>query len=285
VRIHPDAKIIHPVSIGSNSWIGQAVELGPSAVIGSSVVIDQGATVKNSIVLDDTYVGKLIHLENRLVNQDQLVDLYTNQHIQVTDPVMLGKTNPNFFMSSLKRFLDSCLALLLLLLFLPLVLSIGIVLMLTTRRVFTRVECNSPRFSRRHSGSTDTFELLNFNTRKADGRPFRFGTWLERWEVQRLPELLNVIKGDLALVGLKPVVTEAEKTLREAWRLEEEWAQAGFTGQWYLHTDEHSSLEDSLIADSYYLAIRSSIQDWRILRRTPAAWLSKARSRVEKSLS
>jgi NDP-sugar pyrophosphorylase family protein len=284
VRIHPSAKIASPVNIGSNSWIGQDVELGPGAVIGSSVVIDQGATVKNSIILDNTYVGKLVHVENRLVNQGQLIDLFTNEHVQVTDPVLLGKTNPTFVLSWLKRSLDLFLALLFLLLSLPLVLGLGIVLLLTTGRVFTRVACSSPRVFHRngHLGSDKTFDLLNFNTRKADGRPFRFGTWLERWEGHRLPELFNVIKGDLALVGLRPVITGSEKWIRDAWCLEQERSHAGFTGQWYLHADEQSLLEDSLIADAYYLAVRSGTQDWRILSRTPVAWFWKMRRRLQK---
>jgi NDP-sugar pyrophosphorylase family protein/lipopolysaccharide/colanic/teichoic acid biosynthesis glycosyltransferase len=283
VRIHPNAKIIPLVSIGRNSWIGRDVELGPDVVIGSGVVIDQGATVKNSIILDNTYVGKLVHLENRLVNQDQLVDLDTNESVRITDPVMLGKINPQLTLSGFQRPLDLCMALLFLFLTLPLLLCLGILLKLTTGQVFKRVTCNSPRILPRKGslGQMKTFDLLHFNTRKKDGRSFRIGTWLERWEGQRLPELLNVIKGDLALVGLKPIVTEAEKEIRKAWRLEADRAQAGFTGQWYLHTNEHSPLEDSLIADVYYLATRSSRQDWRILRGTPAAWLWKARSRLE----
>jgi lipopolysaccharide/colanic/teichoic acid biosynthesis glycosyltransferase len=284
VKIHPNAKIVPLVSIGSNTWIGKDAEVGPNVVIGSGVVIDEGATVQNSTILDNTYVGKLIHVQNRLVNQDQLVDIYTNEHVQVTDPVMLGKTNPGFILSGFKRALDFCLALFILLFILPLILSLGFVLMLTTGRVLTRVPCSSPSLLGRkgHLGQTKTFDLLNFNTRKADNRPFRFGAWLESWEGQRLPELVNVIRGDLALVGLKPVVTEAEKRIRDAWHLDEERAQAGFTGQWYLHTDEDSPLEDSFIADVYYLAIRSGIQDWRILRSTPAAWFWKVRSRIDK---
>lgn len=283
VRIHPSAKISPLVTIGTNSWVGRDVELGPNAIIGSNVVIDQGVTIKDSIVLDATYVGKLVHLENRLVQQNLLVDPYSDTHVQVNDPVMLGKTNPSLIMSGVKRPLEFCLALLFLLLTLPVSLSLGILLLSTTGRIFTRLACSSPRLSLRkgHLHKSETFDLLHFNTRKADGRPFGFGRWLESWEGQRLPELLNVLKGDLALVGLKPVVTEAEKQIREAWRMEQDQAQAGFTGQWYIETDEHSSLEDSLIADVYYLAIASRTQDWKILWATPAAWFWKTRVKRE----
>lgn len=284
VRLHPSVKIRPMVSIGSNSWIGREVELGPNAVIGSNVVIDQGATIKDSIILNDTYVGKLVHLENRLVHQSQLVNLYTEEHVQVTDPIMLGKTDSDFIMSRFKRPLEFCLALLFLVGTLPVLLSLGILMMFTTERVFVYVRCSSPRYSSRNGylRQPETFDLLHLNTRKADGRLFWLGRWLESWEGQRLPELWNVLKGDLALVGLKPVVTEAEKQIREAWPLEQDHAQAGFTGQWYLETDERSSLEDSLIADAYYVATLTRSQDWRILVKTPAAWLRKTRSKVER---
>jgi NDP-sugar pyrophosphorylase family protein len=283
VRIHPSAKIWPLVTIGSNSWIGREAELGPNAVIGCNVVINQGVTIKDSIVLDATYIGKLLHLENRLVQEDLLVDPYSDTHIHVNDPVMLGKTYPGFIMSGFKRPLEFCLATLLFLLTLPVLLSLGVLLLFITGRVFTRVACSSPRLSRQkgHLHQSEPFDLLHFNTRNADDRPFWFGTWLESWEGQRLPELLNVLKGDLALVGLKPVVTEAEKRIREAWPMEQNQAQAGFTGQWYLESDEHSSLEDSLIADIYYLATVSRTQDWKILWQTPAAWFKKMRIKIE----
>ncbi len=136
---------------------------------------------------------------------------------------MLGRTDPGIGISGFKRPLDFCLASLFLLLTLPVMLSLGILLLLTTGRVFTRVACSSPRFyrRRRHSGQAEIFDLLNFNTRKADGRPFRFGVWLERWGGQHLPEWLHVMKGDLALAGLKPVVDDTDEWIPEAWQWEE----------------------------------------------------------------
>ena len=282
VKIHPSAKITPMVSIGGNSWIGREAELGPGAVIGSSVVIDQGATIQHSIILDHTYVGKLVHLENRLVNQDQLVDLCTNGNIRVVDPILLGKADPQVVIAGFKRSVDFFLVILFLLISLPLALSLAILLLLTTGRVFKRVPCHSPRAFCQNGFPTrgESFDLLHFNTRKADGRSHWLGSWVESWEGQRLPELWNVLKGDLALIGLKPVVTEAESGLRASWQLEQDRAPAGFTGLWYVQTTGISPLEENLVADAYYLVTRSWAQDWRILRRTPAAWVRRARSKL-----
>jgi NDP-sugar pyrophosphorylase family protein/lipopolysaccharide/colanic/teichoic acid biosynthesis glycosyltransferase len=283
IKIHPDTRITPPVSIGHNSWIGRDVELGPGAIIGSNVVIDRGATVRNSIVLDCTYVGKLVNLENRLVNQDQLIDPYTDDSVRVTDPILLGKADPVSVTSGFKRPLSSFLAALLLLISLPLTLALAFLLLLTTGRAFKRVPCWSARPGRRGSppGQRSTFDLLHFNTRREDGRPSRFGRWVDRWEGQRLPELWNVLKGDLAMVGLKPVLSEAECQIRADWQLEQDEAPAGLSGLWYIQADDDSTLEDGLIADAYYLATRSWAQDWKIFRRTPAAWYQRARGKAK----
>ena len=282
VKIHPGARLVPPASIGHNSWIGREVELGPGAVIGSNVVIDQGATIQHSIILDDTYVGKLVNLENRLVNQDQLIDLCTNEYIRVPDPILLGKADPHFVAAGFKRPLDFLLAVLFLLINLPLTLTLGILLLLSTGRVFKSVPCRSACSFRRnsHPGKTETFDLLHFNTCREDGRPVWFGRWVESWEGQRLPELWNVLKGDLAMVGLKPVVTEAESQIRKVWQLEQGEAPAGFFGLWYVQTDGDSPLEESLVADAYYLATRSWALDWRILWGIPAAWYRRVRSKA-----
>jgi anti-anti-sigma factor len=105
VMIHPKARISPPVCIGHNSWIGRDAELGPAAVIGSNVVIDRCATVLHSIILDDTYVGRLVRLENRLVDQDRLIDLCSQAELRIADKLLLGKTHPQDTPAGIKRVL------------------------------------------------------------------------------------------------------------------------------------------------------------------------------------
>ena len=287
VKIQPSARISPMVSIGNNSWIGRETEVGPSAVIGSNVVIDQGATVRQSIILDDTYVGKLVHLENRLVELDQMIDLSTNEKIRVADPILLGKVDSNFIAASFKHPLDFLLALLFLLISLPLTLPLAVLLRLTTGRVFRRVPCWSVRSIRRNSrfGRRETFNLLHFNTCSEHGEQVPFGRWVESWEGQRLPELLNVLKGDLALIGLKPVVSEEEGLVRAVWQLAQDEAPVGFTGLWYVQPGSESPLEENLVADAYYLATRNWTQDCQILLKTPSAWYHRVRNKAAASES
>ncbi len=279
--IHSRIKMTPPVSIGQNSSIGRDVELGPFAFIGSNVVIDQGATIQNSIIFDHTYVGKLVNLDNRMVDQDQLIDLNTKENIRVNNPILLGKASSQFLAKSIKRVFDCFLALLFLLLSLPVNCSLAVLLLLTTGRILKKLPCRSPRTIRASSRPDReiTFDLLHFNTQRKDGRPFWFGRWLESWEGERLPELVNIIKGDLALVGLRPIVTEMESKQYAAWLLEQDEVAAGFSGLWYVQTGKDSSLAEKLVADAYYFSTRSWSSDIKILWSTPVAWFERVRSK------
>jgi lipopolysaccharide/colanic/teichoic acid biosynthesis glycosyltransferase len=93
-----------------------------------------------------------------------------------------------------------------------------------------------------------------------------------------LPELLNVVKGDLRLVGVKPLSSEEINEITEDWQRQRHDYNPGFTGLWYLQTLPKSSLDDILIADAYYVAVRSWREDLKILKQTPSAWYRRLKS-------
>jgi lipopolysaccharide/colanic/teichoic acid biosynthesis glycosyltransferase len=101
---------------------------------------------------------------------------------------------------------------------------------------------------------------------------------MERLEWHRLPELLNVIKGDTALIGVKPLPPEDLAHLTEEWQQRRIACKSGFTGLWYIQTDRCSPLDDVLVADAYYAATRDLRTDLGILRGTPGAWLARLKS-------
>lgn len=120
-----------------------------------------------------------------------------------------------------------------------------------------------------------SFDLLNFQTRRRNGSYTRIGRLMERWEFQRLPELFNVLRGDLALVGVKPLRPEEALLLTEEWHQKRHDMQAGFTGLWYQQTDANSDLDTVIIADVYYTATRTWRSDLMLFLRTPSIWLHR----------
>ncbi len=278
--IHPSARLAPPVYIGDNCQIGRDVELGPDVVLGKNVIIDDEATVFESTILDQTYVGQLVNIDNRVVSKNVMIDVMTAEWSAVVDTFLLGEAHPALIDNGLQRLWDTAVACLLLLLTLPITLLAGLVTGLTTGQIFDRVTCMGKRPKGRGDGRSlqlRTFSLLRFNTVNVNGRPTRWGQWLKKWEIHRLPELWNVIKGDMSLVGVKPLHPAEAARITEAWQQQRHGFQAGFTGLWYIQTGPHSEVDEIFITDAYYAATRTWRDDLKILRQTPGRWLKRLR--------
>jgi lipopolysaccharide/colanic/teichoic acid biosynthesis glycosyltransferase len=117
-----------------------------------------------------------------------------------------------------------------------------------------------------------SFNLLTFQTRRRNSTYMPAGRWIERWELNRLPELVNVLRGDMALVGVKPLRPDEAALLTEEWHEKRHDTVAGFTGLWYQQTDPESDLDTVIIADVYYTATRTWSSDVMLFLRTPSIW-------------
>jgi NDP-sugar pyrophosphorylase family protein len=275
--IHPTARIKPPVYIGENSFIGRDVELGPDTVIGSNVVIDEEATVSQSAVLDGTYVGQLVNVEHRLVNKNLIIDLETAGYMHVTDDFLLGQTYHTNIDRGLRRVLDILLVLPVILPITILSLPLALLLWLATGKVFKRVE---RQFNCPTAGGEPqkiTFHLLQFNAAGRQGGYNWIGRWVTRLEIHRWPELWNLVKGDLVLVGVKPLSSEEVGHSDEQWQQPRHEQRPGLTGLWYVNTGPDSDLDENIVADIYYMAIQSWREDLRILMQTPARWFRRIR--------
>jgi len=283
--IHPSARLAAPICIGEGCRIGYGAELGPEVVIGSSVVIDDDATIFQSTVLDRTYVGQLVNINNRVIYKTTLIDVQTSESTQVVDPFLLAETRVANKRGGFRRAMTVLGALVLLLVTLPLTLLIGLVVALTSGgRVFAR----SPRVGSvaGMAGSrpvVQTFELVRFRIIRSNGTMSRVGRWLHRWELDRIPELWNVLKGDLELVGVKPLLPEEAAALNEEWHQKRYDCRPGLTGLWYIQTSAASEIDDILVADVYYAATHNWRDDLRLLWRTPAAWQQHMRAQQRRN--
>jgi lipopolysaccharide/colanic/teichoic acid biosynthesis glycosyltransferase len=101
------------------------------------------------------------------------------------------------------------------------------------------------------------------------------GKWLEALELHRLPELFNVINGDMSIVGVKPLPVEAIDLIQEEWQQKRFECPSGITGMWYIHTDQNSTLDEILVADAYYAATRNWRQDAKLIWQTIPTWFKR----------
>ena len=82
--------------------------------------------------------------------------------------------------------------------------------------------------------------------------------------LQRLPELLNVLIGDLRLIGVKSLSPDEASKITEKWQQKRNEYDPGFTRLWYIQNHLNSALDEILIMDAYYVATRTWREDIRI---------------------
>lgn len=274
--IHPSVRLTAPLYIGAGCRIGQNAEVGPETIIGSGVVIDEGVTIQQSTVLPHTYIGQFLHLSQRIAHHAELIDITTGTNVQIADPWLLTTVNPALPGNLMRNVVERGVALLLLITALPLLLVIGLALWITTGGpILTRLQ----RFGQLPlvKGNPQLLKLYQFKTRRSDQSYSLLGQWLERYEFQRLPELWNVICGDIGLVGVKPLSLEETLSLQETWQQGRFNAQAGFTGLWYTQATPATDADELCIIDAYQAVAHTWRDDWRQLWLTPGAWLKRLR--------
>jgi polysaccharide biosynthesis protein PslA len=178
-----------------------------------------------------------------------------------------------------KRFLDIALAIAALVMLAPLLTVVALLVRRDGGPAFFR--------QRRYGYNQETFWIVKFRTMRVmedgpelkqatrdDDRVTPLGRWLRRWNIDELPQLVNVIKGDMSLVGPRPHALahnlEYEKKIRLYARRHNMkpgitgWAQVhGFRGE----TDE-THMGKRVEYDLYYVENWSLWLDIQILVRT-----------------
>jgi exopolysaccharide biosynthesis polyprenyl glycosylphosphotransferase len=96
----------------------------------------------------------------------------------------------------------------------------------------------------------------------------RIGRWLRRTSLDELPQLLNVLRGDMSLVGPRPCIPYETEHFRP-YHFERFLVPAGLTGLWQIAARAHSTFGESLDMDVSYARGWSLGLDLRLLCRTP----------------
>jgi len=102
-----------------------------------------------------------------------------------------------------------------------------------------------------------------------DPRMTRVGRFLRRTSLDELPQIFNVLKGDMTLVGPRP--TSFEATTYRLWHTARLEAQPGLTGLWQVDGRNELDFDDRLRLDIAYIRHRSLSLDLAILARTVGA--------------
>lgn len=102
-----------------------------------------------------------------------------------------------------------------------------------------------------------------------DPRVTRVGHWLRKWSIDETPQFINVLKGDMSVVGPRPISRPIPDP-RGSLRLK---ARPGITGVWQTNGRKLTDCKHMLDLDMQYLSERNALLDLAIIGRTIGAVL------------
>ncbi len=101
----------------------------------------------------------------------------------------------------------------------------------------------------------------------ADPRVTRVGRLLRSTALDELPQLLNIVKGEMSLVGPRPLVIEEDERIG-GWNRRRLELMPGMTGPWQILGPSRVPLKEMVALDYLYVANWSLWTDIKILLRT-----------------
>jgi lipopolysaccharide/colanic/teichoic acid biosynthesis glycosyltransferase len=110
-------------------------------------------------------------------------------------------------------------------------------------------------------------------TQESDPRITRVGSWLRRWSVDELPQLLNVIAGQMSLVGPRPELVSIVASY-EPWQRPVLDVRPGLTGWAQVNGRDDLSISEKLHLELDYVTNYNLIKDFAILVRTAGVVIS-----------
>jgi len=143
----------------------------------------------------------------------------------------------------------------------------------------------------------ETFEMLKFRSMCSDAEARRtelvglnqavgifkirndpritpLGRWLRRTNLDELPQLFNVLRGEMSLVGPRPLIPEEDAGI-VGWRRRRLEVSPGMTGHWQVLGGARVPLDDMVVIDYLYIANWSMWRDVKCLLRTASCVLAR----------
>ena len=306
VSVAPSANILGGVLLGANVVIREHAQVVGPAVLGDGCVVGAGSMVRESVVWERAQIGQASSVEYSVIGDRVVVEPGASESGVVLMPhhrIAMQRDDGGYGFSAAstgadrpavrrgsgigKRVLDVFLALAGLALTWPFFVVLAILIRLDSRGpVFFRqrrcgiggkefwmikfrtmvadAERHRPALAARNDVDGPVFKMFD------DPRVTRVGRVLRRTSLDELPQLLNILRGDMSLVGPRPLAAE-ELRFSPTWRDFRLTVKPGLTGLWQIHGRSRTGFHEWVRHDIAYVKRRSFWFDLKILFKT--AWI------------
>jgi lipopolysaccharide/colanic/teichoic acid biosynthesis glycosyltransferase len=186
--------------------------------------------------------------------------------------------------SAIKRGLDLMLSLLSLVVLLPVIALIAVLIKLDTpgpvffrqRRIGRRGhDFGMLKFRTMVDGADDRKDELRHLNEAANGlfkihedpRITRVGRWLRKTSLDELPQLFQVINGEMSIVGPRPLVPEEDAQIHGPYRCRTE-VRPGMTGPWQVAGSSQVPIDEMMELDREYVENWTAWRDVSLIMQT-----------------
>ena len=212
-------------------------------------------------------------------------------NLEVKQSVLLSTSRKSIYSIS-KRVFDMFGAIVGLIVFSPIFIIIAILVKLDSkgpiifghnRKGKYKEDFTIYKFRTMYENSNEIFNNFTeeqkkeyYNNYKLDNDPriTKIGDFLRRTSLDELPQLINILKGDLSIVGPRPIVEgEIEKYGIYADKFFS--VMPGLTGYWQANGRSDTTYEERVAMDMYYIDNRGFLFDLKIILKTIASVIKK----------
>jgi len=322
--IHPSARIVGPVLIQNGATVGQDVTIIGPAVLGTGASVLDGAEVLQSVVAADATVAEDASVRHRVVGGAQSQDC-KKERLPDSGPLPTspfhpregndlqeeGRPTPETSVSRrwyrrTKLVIDTVVAAAGLVVLSPVMVVVAILIKLDSSgpvlfgheregkggQVFKcwkfRTMCADAHRKQREMYDTNLVDGPQFKL-DSDPRITRIGAWLRATNLDEIPQLINVLLGQMSVVGPRPSPFR-ENQICIPWRRARLSVRPGITGLWQVcrHNRSQGDFHQWIAYDTRYVINASLLVDLKIVLATlftlggrlgaPEHWIIKATS-------
>jgi hypothetical protein len=247
VRTPPSSHLQAPLLIGDDCRFGAMTNIGPNAVIASHVIVDAYSELSNCLILQDTYIGRNLEIENKIVAGNRVISPDDGTVMEIDDSWLVARNRPDMRSEDFVRYclLWGVAFVLAVFQLLPFVVLFPMIRLTRIAR-FEPLQFHDPR--------TGYITLPIF--RKLENRRSAFYSAFLALSLDRLPLLLLVLRGRLFLCGQPPMRhPEDDELIKQLPHY-----YPGVFGY-----QDYNKESDRLVDSLWYAHIRSLYEDLKIL--------------------